>query len=424
MKKSILIIDDNLTICLMLKSWLVKNNYIVETSSSAKDAKQMVKDNPFDMILCDIRMPDMDGITFLNWVKKYDSDILVIMMTGYIEIEYVVEAMKLGANDYISKPIDPDVLFSKIEEAFKIQDKLKSKYLFPNNFLLPPGRKYKQIYDQLCLVAENKEHVLIIGEIGTGKYSSVRFVYEKGIDPSKPLVIVDAAELIKSENETRKVDSLLMEKFLEANGGLLYISDIDRLNNIVQSELLNIFTKQNRDENFTQIILSSKISLDQLENILIPKFYSILQKNIVLLPALKGRSEQIISFAYHFLNFANFAFNKNIQGLDSEIQDLFSSYDWPGNIQELKNTILKAAMITEGDVISIDIADELFGTNKLETGEKSRFNINSLKKENYEKEKIYKALVLAKGNKTMAASILNIDRKTLYNKIKLYNVKI
>lgn len=408
----------------MLKSWLVKNNYIVETSSSAKDAKQMVKDNPFDMILCDIRMPDMDGITFLNWVKKYDSDILVIMMTGYIEIEYVVEAMKLGANDYISKPIDPDVLFSKIEEAFKIQDKLKSKYLFPNNFLLPPGRKYKQIYDQLCLVAENKEHVLIIGEIGTGKYSSVRFVYEKGIDPSKPLVIVDAAELIKSENETRKVDSLLMEKFLEANGGLLYISDIDRLNNIVQSELLNIFTKQNRDENFTQIILSSKISLDQLENILIPKFYSILQKNIVLLPALKGRSEQIISFAYHFLNFANFAFNKNIQGLDSEIQDLFSSYDWPGNIQELKNTILKAAMITEGDVISIDIADELFGTNKLETGEKSRFNINSLKKENYEKEKIYKALVLAKGNKTMAASILNIDRKTLYNKIKLYNVKI
>lgn len=408
----------------MLKSWLVKNNYIVETSSSAKDAKQMVKDNPFDMILCDIRMPDMDGITFLNWVKKYDSDILVIMMTGYIEIEYVVEAMKLGANDYISKPIDPDVLFSKIEEAFKIQDKLKSKNLFPNNFLLPPGRKYKQIYDQLCLVAENKEHVLIIGEIGTGKYSSVRFVYEKGIDPSKPLVIVDAAELIKSENETRKVDSLLMEKFLEANGGLLYISDIDRLNNIVQSELLNIFTKQNRDENFTQIILSSKISLDQLENILIPKFYSILQKNIVLLPALKGRSEQIISFAYHFLNFANFAFNKNIQGLDSEIQDLFSSYDWPGNIQELKNTILKAAMITEGDVISIDIADELFGTNKLETGEKSRFNINSLKKENYEKEKIYKALVLAKGNKTMAASILNIDRKTLYNKIKLYNVKI
>lgn len=424
MKKSILIIDDNLTICLMLKSWLVKNNYIVETSSSAKDAKQMVKDNPFDMILCDIRMPDMDGITFLNWVKKYDSDILVIMMTGYIEIEYVVEAMKLGANDYISKPIDPDVLFSKIEEAFKIQDNLKSKNLFPNNFLLPPGRKYKQIYDQLSLVAENKEHVLIIGEIGTGKYSSVKFVYEKGLDPSKPLVIVDAAELIKSENETRKVDSLLMEKFLEANGGLLYISDIDRLNNIVQSELLNIFTKQNRDENFTQIILSSKISLDQLENILIPKFYSILQKNIVLLPALKGRSEQIISFAYHFLNFANFALSKNIQGIDSEMQDLFSSYDWPGNIQELKTTIFKAAMITEGDVISIDIADELFGTNKLETGEKSRFNINSLKKENYEKEKIYKALVLAKGNKTMAASILNIDRKTLYNKIKLYNVKI
>ena len=126
MKKNILIVDDNLTICLMLKSWLVKNNYNVETTSSAQDAKQMVKDFPFDLILSDIRMPNVDGISFLNWAKKYDSDILVIMMTGYAEIESVVESMKSGATDYISKPIDPEILFSKIEEAFQVQENIQN----------------------------------------------------------------------------------------------------------------------------------------------------------------------------------------------------------------------------------------------------------------------------------------------------------
>ena len=113
--RNILVIDDNLTVCLMLKSWLVKKDFGVETASSVKEAKQKVKEQPFDLILCDIRMPDADGFDFLSWVKKYDSDILVIMMTGYADIESAVESMKSGAVDYISKPIEPEQLFKKID---------------------------------------------------------------------------------------------------------------------------------------------------------------------------------------------------------------------------------------------------------------------------------------------------------------------
>ena len=424
MKKSILIIDDNLTICLMLKSWLVKNNYKVETASSAEEGKQMVKELPFNMILSDIRMPDIDGISFLNWVKKYDSDILVIMMTGYAEIESVVEAMKSGANDYISKPIDPEVLFSKIEEAFKVQENIKKNNQLANNFFLPPGKEYKQIFDLLNLTAENNDHLLIIGDRGTGKSSSVKFVFEKGIHKSKPLVILDAGEIVRTQYDNKENDSILIKKFEVAKGSLFYICEIDQLNLFHQNELLSLLTKQSRDEGYTQIILSSQQSLEELQNTLIPKLYNILQKNVVILPSLKGQSEQILSFSNHFLNFANLALNKQIKGVDKEMQKVLISYDWPGNIQELKNAIIKAALVTEGDFISIDIAEDIFGSNKSERDESKSICIHSLKKENYEREKISQALTLAKGNKTMAASILNIDRKTLYNKIKLYRVNI
>ena len=422
MKKNILIVDDNLTICLMLKSWLVKNNYNVETTSSAQEAKQMVKDIPFDLILSDIRMPDVDGISFLNWTKKYDSDIQVIMMTGYAEIESVVESMKSGATDYISKPIDPEILFSKIEEAFQVQENIKKNNQFPNDFLIPPGNEYKQLHEQLHLIAENNDHLLIIGDRGTGKHSSVKLVFEKGVHKSQPLVILDASDLVSSQSDNNEYESVLVEKIKVAKGGLFYIRDIDKLNIFLQNELLTVLTKQSRDDNFTQVILSSQQSLEELQNILIPKLYNVLQKNVVILPPLKGKSEQILSFSQHFLDFANFALNKQLKGIDSEMQKEFISYNWPGNIQELKNTIIKAALLTKGDVITIEIAEELFGDVKYEREETNTININSLRKENYEKEKIYQALTLAKGNKTMAASILNIDRKTLYNKIKLYSV--
>ena len=427
--RNILVIDDNLTVCLMLKSWLIKKGFSVETAASVKEAKQKVKEQPFDLILSDIRMPDADGFSFLSWVKKYDSDILVIMMTGYADIESAVESMKSGAVDYISKPIEPEQLFKKIDEAFTLQERVLKQNRFSDDFIKFPGEEYKQLYQQLDQTAENNQHRLIIGGRGTGKLSVVKYIYEKGTHLLKPFVILDNDKLADTGNPYRTSSngnddkSLFMQKFHEAKGGVLYIRQIAYLDIHQQNELLNILTRQKKDDDFTQVIMSTDVSKDELQKRLIPKLYNLVIQDCIILPTLKGKKETIIFLAGHFLQFANATLDKRIETIDPDIQVQLTGYAWPENIQELKNCIIKAALLTEGKTVPGSIAPELFGDKtKNEIRTQLLTPIQGLRKEYYEKEKIMEALELAKGNKTMAASILNIDRKTLYNKIKLYNV--
>ncbi|MFA6795521.1 MAG: response regulator, partial [Proteiniphilum sp.] len=264
MNRSVLIIDDNLTVCLMLKSWLVKQGYMVETASSASEAKKMVKENPFDLILTDIRMPDSDGLTFLSWVKKFDSDIIVIMITAYADVESAVLSMKSGAADYIPKPIEPEYLFKKIEEAFQMQELKQRKRRFANDFIVPPGEEYQVLLSQLDQIAEYNKHQLFIGARGTGKLSTVRYIYEKGIYLSGPLVLLDTDLLSDCKSSgwqhpnTEESCSLLMEKFNAARGGLLHIRKVDQLDTNLQNELLNLLTRQSKDEFFTQIIMTTE----------------------------------------------------------------------------------------------------------------------------------------------------------------------
>ncbi|OJV89898.1 MAG: hypothetical protein BGO34_06330 [Bacteroidia bacterium 44-10] len=413
----------------MLKSWLIKKGFSVETAASVKEAKQKVKEQPFDLILSDIRMPDADGFSFLSWVKKYDSDILVIMMTGYADIESAVESMKSGAVDYISKPIEPEQLFKKIDEAFTLQERVLKQNRFSDDFIKFPGEEYKQLYQQLDQTAENNQHRLIIGDRGTGKLSVVKYIYEKGTHLLKPFVILDNDKLADTGNPYRTSSngnddkSLFMQKFHEAKGGVLYIRQIAYLDIHQQNELLNILTRQKKDDDFTQVIMSTDVSKDELQKRLIPKLYNLVIQDCIILPTLKGKKETIIFLAGHFLQFANATLDKRIETIDPDIQVQLTGYAWPENIQELKNCIIKAALLTEGKTVPGSIAPELFGDKtKNEIRTQLLTPIQGLRKEYYEKEKIMEALELAKGNKTMAASILNIDRKTLYNKIKLYNV--
>ncbi|WP_019540460.1 sigma-54-dependent transcriptional regulator [Proteiniphilum acetatigenes] len=427
--RNILVIDDNLTVCLMLKSWLVKKGFSVETATNVLEAKQKVKEQPFDLILSDIRMPDADGFSFLSWVKKYDSDILVIMMTGYADIESAVESMKSGAVDYISKPIEPEQLFKKIDEAIILQERMLKQNRFSDDFIKFPGEEYEQLYKQLDHIIENNQHRLILGDRGTGKLSVVKYIYEKGTHLPKPLVILDndkSADMVSSYRKSSNGSdgkSPLMQKFLEAKGGLLYIRQIAYLDINQQDELLNILTRQKKDDDFTQVIMSSEMRKEELQKRLIPKLYNLVMQDCIALPTLKGKKEVIIFLANHFLQFANSTLDKQIDTIDPIVQDRLADYAWPENIQELKNCIIKAALLTDDTTIPASIIPELFGNGVKNNNRLQLLNpIQGLRKEYYEKEKIMEALELAKGNKTMAASILNIDRKTLYNKIKLYNV--
>ena len=429
--KNILVIDDNLTVCLMLKSWLRKKGFSVDTAASVKEAKQKVKEQPFDLILSDIRMPDADGFSFLSWVKKYDSDILVIMMTGYADIESAVESMKSGAVDYISKPIEPEQLFKKIDEAFIRQERMLKQTRFLDIFIKFPDEEYKKLYTQFDQAAENNQHRLIIGDPGTGKLSGARYIYEKGTHLSNPFVIFDddkSANRVNSyrtSSNGRDEKSPLMRKFREAKGGLLYIREIAYLDINQQDELLNILTRQKKGDDFIQVIMSSDVGKDELQKRLIPKLYNLIIQNCIILPTLKDKTEVVIFLAHHFLQFANATLNKQIESIDPAVEMRLTEYGWPENIQELKNCIIKAALLTEGKIIPESIIPELFVDKTKVNNRGLLLNpIEGLRKEYYEKEKNMEALELAKGNKTMAASILNIDRKTLYNKIKLYNIFI
>jgi len=430
MKRNFLVVDNNLAVCLMLKSWLVKKGYNAETATDVHTAKQMVRDQPYDLIVVDIKMPDIDGFTFLSWVKKFDPDILVIMMTGSADIESAIASMKSGASDYISKPIEPEHFFQKIDEAFQSQLNRQRKDFCCNEMIKPPGKVYAELLQYLDDVVDQKNHLLITGSRGSGKASIVRYLHEKGYDQSQPLMTLDL-EQIESEMEASRSHtgstakgSLLMDRFVEARGGMLHICNAELLDLNLQTKLLGMLTRQSRSDDFVQVVISSVKEKKVLQKVLIAKFYALLEKNSVELPDIKGEKEVIDAFTNHFLKLSNFILNKEIKGLEPELKEQFYSYPWNGNIQELKSMILKAVLLTESGRIPATLASELFGKEEPRKEEKSQSisSIQKLRKENYEKEKIIEALTFAKGNKTMAASILHIDRKTLYNKMKLYKI--
>lgn len=411
----------------MLKSWLVKRGFNVEIATSVDQAKQLVKEHPFDLILSDIRMPGSDGFALLSWVQKYDSDILVIMMTGFADIETAVASMKSGAVDYISKPIDPELLFKKIDEAFITQENMKKNMPLSNEFVKPPGGDYKRLFKILDRVAEENIHGLIIGNRGTGKASAVKYIYEKGKHPLKPLEVyeVDSLDAPVTLGLNKQDDKEgMIDAFRLAKGGLLHIKGVDRLDLNGQNVLIDILTKQPKGPGFTQVIMTTEKEKSELQRLLLPKLYSLVEEDAIILPVLKGKRQEIAFFALHFLKFANQTLDKKVKTIDPSIQEAFMQHDWPGNIQELKNCIFKAVLLSDGSRVKANLLPSLLGkTGQTDSSSSvSMKTVQALRKESYEKEKIQQALELTKGNKTMAASILNIDRKTLYNKIKLYKV--
>lgn len=426
--KRILVLDDNLTICLMLRSWLTKKSYKVDTATGVEEAKQKVKNEAYDLILSDIRMPETDGFSFLTWMKKFDSDVLVIMMTSYADIESAVESMKLGAVDYIAKPIDAENLYKKIGDALKNQENQKKAKQINEGLFKPESDVYLKIYDKLNNVIHNDSHLIVFGDMGTGKTTLAKYIYSRSKKDSGPFIILDTdtdLQYLSGEQENNR--KKFAESLEKAKGGVLLIKNLQKPEVYLQTLLLDAITKQNKNTDYAQIIITCSESQEQLKARLLPKFADLLINTSIELPSLAGNKEAILQYAEYFLNIANRELNRKIKKIDSEVLQEFYTYPWVGNIQELKNVVFKASLLTEGDTITkklLPVLFKKFTKEFVETGVSKKQAIEGLKKENYEKEKITEALEIAKGNKTVAASILNIDRKTLYNKIKLYNVEV
>lgn len=444
MMKKILLVEDDITFSLMMRTWLGKKGYEVECVSSVVDAKKALLKNRFDVVLSDLRLPDYDGMELLRWMKGENLDSVLIMMTSYADIQTAVESIKLGAFDFISKPVNPDKLLEKIQEALSMNSEEQGEKTKPNREKDGPvhiegkSEKAKVLHEYIRLVAPTSMSILINGASGTGKEFIARMIHKESERKNKPFVAVDCGaiprELASSElfgHVKGSFTGAIADKtghFVEANGGTLFLDEIGNLPYEIQVQLLRALQERkvkpvgsnSEIKVDVRIIAATNEDMDLAleQNSFREDLYHRINEFSIQVPTLSERKEDIALFANHFLDLANEELHKSVVGFDEETLDIFQNYNWPGNLRQMKNVVKRATLLAKGSLIG---KNEL--PHELLAGSSRKVEVpGSLRDESHEKMLIMNALKSTNNNKTKAAVLLKIDRKTLYNKMKLYGL--
>ncbi|MBL7866668.1 MAG: sigma-54-dependent Fis family transcriptional regulator [Flavobacterium lindanitolerans] len=449
MSSKILVIDDDTSFCVMLKTFLQKKGYDVTNSFNAKEAEEAIRNQIFDVVLTDIRLPDSDGIQILKYIKETSFKTQVVLMTGYTDIKTAVSAMKMGAYDYVGKPINPDEILHTIEQALKkrlekpeqpVTEKKEKKETSSSDFAFVKGGSStsNQLHEYISLVSPTNMSVLIIGDSGTGKEYIAHTIHTQSKRKDKPFIPVDCGaipkELASSEffgHIKGSFTGAINDKtghFEAANGGTLFLDEVGNLSYEVQIQLLRALQERkvkpvgSNHEVKVDIRVIAATNEDLSEAVKRGDFredlYHRLNEFCIQAPKLSERKQDIMVFAHHFLALANDDLEKNIEGFDDEVIELFMNYDWPGNLREMKNTIKRSVLLTKSNSVPIDVLPQ-----EMRSAIEQENAIPYYSKEN-EESAIRSALEKAGFNKTKAAKLLNIDRKTLYNKLKLYSIDL
>lgn len=460
--KKLLVLDDDVDICLLLSRFLTKHGYEVVTAHKGAKALELLKKEKFDLVLCDFRLGDMDGLEVLTKIKEINLEIPVIIITGYSDIQVAVKVIKLGAFDYVTKPLLPEEILLTIKKALNYDEKKnkieKSDYsnsypiVLPNNYIVGESKLSKELYRQIDLVAPTNYSVILFGESGTGKESVAQTIHSRSPRRNKPFIAMDCGALSKelagSElfgHEKGSYTGALSAKaghFELANGGTLFLDEVSNLSYDIQVSLLRVVQERRvkRIGGTKEIDLDVRIIVASNENLyesvqrgrFREDLYHRFNQFTISIPPLRERSKDIMIFAEHFLQMANEELNKSIQGFSEEVINSFMTYQWPGNLRELNNVIKRTALLTTGDVIqSKSLPHEISNNMKLTFNEAAGIkpsaaaelspNLKNVALE-AEYETIIHILKQVNFNKTKAAKILNIDRKTLYNKMKAFNI--
>ncbi len=447
MSRRILIVDDDVAFGVMLKTWFQKNSWETVLISSLEQALQVSASSQFDLILSDLRLPDGDGIMFLTYLREKKIMTPFIIMTGYADVQTAVNAIKLGAFDYLKKPIIPEVLQQKIELALT-QDKADKKDKKDKEDKKEKGVAtmvkgnspvIQRVYTHVSLVAPTKMSVLVLGESGTGKEYIARMIHDQSGRKDKPFIAVDCGslsmELAPSElfgHKKGSFTSAIADKrgvFEEAKGGTVFLDEVGNLPYEVQKQLLRALQEQKvRPVGSAQdidvdvrIVAATNEDLEKAieEGRFRQDLYHRINEFSIEVPPLRDRVEDLEEFAYHFLKQANAELGKDVKRISNEALDIMKQYQWDGNLRELRNVIRRATLFAENNEISADNLPVL----KNKTQKAPEVEDMALQPGD-EKEQILAALKKARGNKTVAAKLLQIDRKTLYNKMHLYGIDL
>lgn len=449
----VLVVEDDVAFGTMLKTFLEKRNYKVDLVYSAAEAFKKVPSSKFDLVLTDVRLPDNDGLEILKKVKAENPSTQVIVMTSYAEISMAVKAMKEGAFDYVSKPFRPESILQTIENALetnevagvqparpkKVKKSEKGAIDLERGLVKGVSEASRRLNDYVELVAPTNMSVLITGESGTGKEQIAKSIHLQSKRKDAPFIAVDCGAIPKEIASSEffghikgSFTGAINDKtghFEAANGGTLFLDEIGNLTYELQVQLLRALQERrikpvgsnNEVEVDIRVVTATNEDLSQAvkEGDFREDLYHRLNEFSIKVPALRERKEDLMLFANQFLEEANADLEKDVLGFSDEAIHAFKNYNWPGNLRELKNMVKRAVLLTKDELIPLKVLP-----HEIATATRSTESDYGLFKNKNEEQLILDALEKTGGNKSKAARMLSIDRKTLYNKLKQYGIKL
>jgi two-component system response regulator HydG len=439
----ILLVEDDTSFCDMLAKFLMRKSFEVITSYSAEEALSKIETETIDLIITDLRLPNYDGIELMLEFRKKLPKVPVVLMTGYSDVSTAVKAMKNGASDYISKPFNPDEVLLVIENALLNSVELSKTSTRENqpevtsksDFVTGISPASKKLSEYIQLVSPTDISVLIIGESGTGKEVIAKSIHQNSHRKDKVFIAVDCGtiskELAASEffgHIKGSFTGAISDKtgyFEAANGGTVFLDEIGNLSYDNQIQLLRALQERkikpvgSNKEIEVDVRIIAATNEDLREAVKKGEFredlYHRINEFTFESPSLRNRGEDLMLFSHYFLEKANQQLHKNVIGFSPEVITVFQNYPWPGNLREMQNCIKRATLLTQGDFIEKSVLP-------MEFFEVAKINNDDFSISGNEKELIISTLSKTGNNKSETAKLLNINRKTLYNKLKLYNI--
>ena len=452
---SLLVVDDDKHIRMALADYLRSLGHRTETACDCSEAIQRMEEFSFEVVICDVNLPDRDGFELLQWGRENAPDTSIIMLTGFGTIESAVEAIRMGAFDYLTKPLIDEELNLSIERAIGQQrlltenNKLKAQLTERHGLSSIIGKDYKmqRMFELIESVADTRTTILILGESGTGKTMTARSVHQLSDRADKPFVELACGALPDSLLESELFGHVAgaftgashdkIGKFLQADGGTLFLDEIATASPQLQVKLLRVLQDREFEpvgsnethKTDVRLVLSTNEDLEQAvqrgefrEDL----YYRI---NVITLtqPSLRERMGDVPLLVDHYLTQFNEQTGRNVQGVDDQAMQALQGYSWPGNVRELLNVLERAVVLCHSEVITeADLPEKVVTQQErsVGVGANAQLGNGSLKTAltQPERQLIIQALEGNGWNRQKTARALGINRTTLYKKMKRYNI--